>query len=128
MSGFQSISTTSCEVQSELEGANLLPKIAVCNGCCCGRIEKGNKEVPVQKLKQAWKENDLDQNVKLNISTCLGPCSQKNVSLITIDGQRIWLGSLEGEHYDSIIEWAQNIEENSELPDSMKSQRFIPLS
>lgn len=128
MSGFQSISTTSCEVQSELEGANLLPKIAVCNGCCCGRIEKGNKEVPVQKLKQAWKENDLDQNVKLNISTCLGPCSQKNVSLITIDGQRIWLGSLEGEHYDSIIEWAQNIEENSELPESLKSQRFIPLS
>ena len=127
MSGFQSISTTSCEVQSELEGANLLPKIAVCNGCCCGRIEKGNKEVPVQKLKQAWKENDLDQNVKLNISTCLGPCSQKNVSLITIDGQRIWLGSLEGEHYDSIIEWAQNIEENSELPESLKSQRFIPL-
>ena len=128
MSGFQSISTTLCEAQTELEGVNLLPKIAVCNGCCCGRIEKGNKEVPVQKLKQAWKENDLDQNVKLNISTCLGPCSQNNVSLITIDGQRIWLGSLEGEHYDSIIEWAQNIEENSELPESLKSQRFNPLS
>ena len=128
MSGFQSISTTLCEAQTELEGANLLPKIAVCNGCCCGRIEKGNKEVPVQKLKQAWKENDLDQNVKLNISTCLGPCSQNNVSLITIDGQRIWLGSLESEHYDSIIEWAQNIEENSKLPESLKSQRFIPLS
>jgi len=128
MSGFQSISTTLCEAQTELEGANLLPKISVCNGCCCGRVEKGNKEVPVQKLKQAWKENDLDQNVKLNISTCLGPCSQNNVSLITIDGQRIWLGSLEGEHYDSIIEWAQNIAENTELPESLKSQRFIPLS
>ena len=46
----------------------------------------------------------------------------------SIDDQRIWLGSLEGEHYDSIIEWAQNIAENTELPESLKSQRFIPLS
>ena len=128
MSGFQSISTTLCEAQIELDGANLRPKIAVCNGCCCGRIEKGNKEVPVQKLKQAWDEGNLGENVKLTISTCLGPCSRNNVSLITVDDQRIWLGSLEGEHYDSIIEWAQNIAENSELPESLKSQRFIPLS
>lgn len=106
----------------------MLPKVTVCNGCCCGRVEKGNKEVPVAKLKDAWKVNNLSNDVKLNISTCLGPCSQNNVSLITIDGQRIWLGSLEGEHYDSIIEWAQNIAVNSELPENLKSQRFIPLS
>ena len=128
MSGFQSTATSLYEDQFNPEVVRMTTKIAVRNGCCCGRIEKGNKEVPVDKLKQAWKENVLDQNVKLNISTCLGPCSQNNVSLITIDGQRIWLGSLEGEHYDSIIEWAQNIAENSELPESLKSQRFIPLS
>ncbi len=111
-----------------IAGDFLLPKINVCNGCCCGRVEKGNKEVPVSKLKNAWKENNLSNVVKLNISTCLGPCSRKNVSLITIENERFWLGSLEQEHYDSIIEWALNITGNFELPENLISQRFIPLS
>jgi len=131
MCGSPLTTTTLFEYRFDSEVPILQPKIAVCNGCCCGRVDKGNKEIPVQKLKQAWKEKNLGNDVKLSISTCLGPCSRNNVSLITIDSNRIWLGSLEEEHYDSIIDWAQQISVNSEhteIPENLKSQRFIPLS
>ena len=28
--------------------------VVVCNGCCCGRVEKGHSEVPVDLLKDSW--------------------------------------------------------------------------
>ena len=37
----------------------MAPKLLVCDGCCCGRMEKGNNAVPIEYLKNAWKEHDL---------------------------------------------------------------------
>ena len=31
--------------------------VIVCKGCCCGNLEKGYDEVPVEFLEQAWVEN-----------------------------------------------------------------------
>ena len=105
-------------------------RIAVCNACCCGNVAKGNKEVPIQELKQAWKDNGLGQNAKLTISTCLGPCSYKNVVLITNQAERIWLGGIDSdEQYQEIIDWSIILEkENPEakLPDSLSSLRVDP--
>ena len=42
--------------------------VIVCNGCCCGNLEKGYDEVPVEFLEQAWVENKLGQEAQLTIS------------------------------------------------------------
>jgi len=105
-------------------------KITVCNGCCCGRVEKGNKEVPIEDLKQMWRDNGLGQNVKLNISTCLGPCSYNNVVLISNQGERTWLGGIKSdEKYQEIVDWAVVLEKQNplaKLPESLNSIRFTP--
>ena len=36
--------------------SKVLPTMFVCDGCCCGRTEKGHNEVPVSRLKTAWKK------------------------------------------------------------------------
>ena len=33
-------------------------RVTICKGCCCGNVEKGNSEVPIDFLKESWKEND----------------------------------------------------------------------
>ena len=86
------------------------PRLMVCNGCCCGRIEKGNDVVPIDMLKEAWKEYGLDEHVNLSISGCLGPCSMKNVALMMDVNERIWLGNLGTDvHYSALVAWAQSI-------------------
>ena len=103
-------------------------KMYVCNGCCCGRIEKGNDEVPIEDLRLAWEKYELEDAVKLTISGCLGPCSMKNVSLIKTDLGQTWLGNLSGkEHYEALIEWALNVKQNgigTELPELLSNLQF----
>ena len=104
----------------------------ICKGCCCGRIEKGNSEVPVEMLKSAWQEHELSDSVRLNITSCLGPCSMNNVVLFKSDSKSIWLGKLnEMVHYENIIEWIKEIKENDNsvtLPKYLESQKFTPTS
>lgn len=105
-------------------------RVTVCKGCCCGNVEKGNSEVPVDFLKNSWEENDIGNKVKLTISGCLGPCSMNNVCLLTTEEGRIWLGELNGEtHYGALVEWACSVAENGahvELPEILASHRFKP--
>ena len=112
------------------EGGIMSTRITVCNACCCGNVAKGNKEVPVQELRQAWKDNDLGQNAKLTISSCLGPCSHKNVVLITNQAERTWLGGIDSdEQYQEIIDWAVILEKQNpeaKLPGSLSSLKFNP--
>ena len=42
--------------------SKVLPTMFVCDGCCCGRTEKGHNEVPVSRLKIAWKKEKLDKD------------------------------------------------------------------
>ena len=69
-------------------------QLSVCNGCCCGRVEKGHNEVPIDTLKEAWEKHELAEHVKLTISTCLGPCRMHNVSLLKTANERTWIGKL----------------------------------
>ena len=105
--------------------------VVVCNGCCCGRVEKGHNEVPIDALKTAWKEHELDKNVKLTISGCLGPCSMHNVSILKTENGLTWLGGLNGEeHYGALVEWARNVAQHgieTEIPEILVPQRFVRL-
>ena len=56
----------------------------VCDGCCCGRLEKGNDVVPIDMLKSAWEEHGLKEHVKLSISGYIG--SMQYEERLTDDG------------------------------------------
>lgn len=107
-------------------------KFYVCSGCCCGRTEKGNYEVPAELLQPAWLENGLSNQVELKITSCLGPCSMNNVTLIKTPDRSIWLGKLNtAEHFQALISLAEDINQSgdfTDLPDLLKSHKFIPTS
>ena len=53
--------------------------VLVCHGCCCGDVDRGKPEVPVDWLKQEWRKRGLLKNIQLSICGCLGPCDLANV-------------------------------------------------
>ena len=134
MFGFQLTMITSSEVEynyaKALHGDDMIPKVTICDGCCCGRVEKGNKPVPLDELKKIWEERNLGKEVKLSSIHCLGPCSMNNVALLTFEKNRIWVGKLDDEiHYDAIVEWGIKISQNPndfDLPEILKPLRFVP--
>jgi cobaltochelatase CobN len=83
-------------------------QVLFCKGCCCGKTERGLPEVPVDRIKAAWKAEKLNRGVQLTISGCLGPCDLPNVAVIvTAEGTR-WYGRLDrAAHYDALIDWAR---------------------
>ena len=103
-------------------------RVVVCKGCCCGNVSRGHDEVPVEFLKKAWAERNLEREVQLTISGCLGTCEMRNVVLLRTDGVRIWLGRLgEKVEYEAIVEWASNsanIEGAPNLPAVLKKLEF----
>ena len=104
--------------------------VVVCSGCCCGNLEKGHDEVPVDALIEAWEKNSLEDSVELSISGCLGPCSMRNVVLLETDQSQIWLGGLSSDsHYDAVVEWACDFSQRGngcEMPEVLTSQIFTP--
>ena len=110
----------------------MAPRVTICDGCCCGRVEKGNHEAPIEYLRSAWKENELKEQVKLTISGCLGPCKMNNVSLITSGSERIWLGKMNDiEYYEAIVDWAKDIADGSGkliVPEKLAKLQFDPLA
>lgn len=103
-------------------------RVVVCKGCCCGNVSRGHDEVPVEFLKKAWAERNLEREIQLTISGCLGTCEMRNVVLLRTDGVRIWLGRLgEKVEYEAIVEWASNsanIEGAPNLPAVLKKLEF----
>ena len=103
-------------------------RVVVCKGCCCGNMSRGHDEVPVEFLKKAWAERNLEKEIQLTISGCLGTCEMRNVVLLRTDGDRIWLGRLgEKVEYEAIVEWASNsanIEGAPNLPAVLKKLEF----
>lgn len=98
----------------------VLAQIFVCNGCCCGRTEKGHPPVPVDWLKAEFKARKLIRNVQLSISGCLGPCDVPNVVgvLTPLHGMR-WFGLLtEQWQFESLMEWASEVK---------AAQALVPL-
>ena len=41
-------------------------QLFVCNGCCCGRTDKGFPALPVDEFKQQWKKRGIRRRLHLN--------------------------------------------------------------
>lgn len=85
----------------------VIAQIFVCQGCCCGKVEKGNPAVPVDWMKAEFKRRKLIRRVHLTISGCLGPCDVLNVVALWLPEGMRWFGGLEEFwQYAAIMEWA----------------------
>jgi hypothetical protein len=106
-----------------------LAQIFFCEGCCCGRAEKGFPRFPREMIKESWKQLGLNQAIQLTISGCLGPCDLANVFyLLPSDGAGQWFGGLsENWQYETIIHWAEECRTMGllrPLPDTLSGHRF----
>lgn len=105
-----------------------LLQVLVCQGCCCGRVERGKPNVPVDWLKAQWKAARLNPYIQLTISGCLGPCDLPNVvTVLTATGQE-WIGGLtEQAHYDALVAWGRACGETRQVqpfPPELEQRRF----
>ena len=69
--------------------------IFVCQGCCCGNVERGIPEVPLEAFKSQWKARGIRRRVHLTIAGCLGPCAVANVVLLVLYGRTVWFHSID---------------------------------
>ncbi|GAC1466989.1 MAG: hypothetical protein NVSMB9_08120 [Isosphaeraceae bacterium] len=103
-------------------------QVIFCVGCCCGRTDRGLPEVPVERLKAAWKAEKLNRCVQLTISGCLGPCDVPNVAAILTPSAMHWFGLLNGDaDYDAILSWARESVAQGEplpIPESLNGRRL----
>lgn len=109
-----------------------LAQVVICSGCCCGRIDKGKPEIPIDWLKRTWKEKRLLKTVQLTISGCLGPCDIANVVTVISHGTQRWFGGITtNEPFEWLVTWAEEISQTSsyvDLPlelDVYEFQRFL---
>ena len=106
----------------------VLGQILLCDGCCCGRTEKGFKAVPRDWIKQRWKQEKLNSSVQLTISGCLGPCDLANVTCIVSPAGMQWIGGLqEQSQYELLLDWAKASRDAGvliELPAELDRHRF----
>lgn len=100
--------------------AGAVGQLIICEGCCCGRTDRGYSAVPKERLKTQWKARKLNRAIQLTISGCLGPCDLANVVwLIGSAGETIWLGQIaESTQYDELVEWATRCQ---------VAQAFLPV-
>jgi cobaltochelatase CobN len=95
-------------------------QLIVCKGCCCGNTEKGNPPVPLEEFKAQWCKRKLRSRVHLTVSGCLGPCPLANVVLILIDGQVIWLHSINtSAHVTAIYDYLEEV---------LQAGAYVPLT
>jgi cobaltochelatase CobN len=85
----------------------VIGQITVCSGCCCGAVQRGKPEVPLEWLKSEWRSRGLLKTVQLTISGCLGPCDLPNVVRISGSLRDVWVGRLTRfEQYSELADWA----------------------
>jgi (2Fe-2S) ferredoxin len=105
-----------------------LAQLVFCQGCCCGRTDRGRPKLPVEQLKQIWKDEKLNRSVQLTISGCLGPCDLTNVALVMLPEGNVWLGGMEGEAvYEELVAWVRTCHAEDRLvplPERLESLRF----
>ena len=105
--------------------------VIMCRGCCCGDVNKGKPEFPVDWLKMEWKRRGLLKNIQLTISGCLGPCDLSNVASISDAAGSVWLGNIRHQwQYDALLDWASEskaAEVLLPLPREFDELRFDPF-
>jgi len=90
----------------------VIAQVFVCQGCCCGQVERGRPPVPAEWLKQEWRKRGLLKRVQLTISGCLGPCDVPNVVVIVAQQKTVWLGNISRQdQYQSLLDWASRSKE-----------------
>ncbi|HKX29616.1 MAG TPA: (2Fe-2S) ferredoxin domain-containing protein [Blastocatellia bacterium] len=93
-------------------------QLFVCQGCCCGRTERGMPALPLDEFKQQWKERGVRLRVHLTVTGCLGPCPLANVVLILFDGEAIWLHSINSpEHVTEIYDYLEAM---------LRAEQYLP--
>ena len=82
----------------------------ICNGCCCGRTEKGFPELALEEFKSQWKRRGIRRRFHLTISGCLGPCPLANVVLLQFHGRSTWFHSInQAADVDLIYDYVENM-------------------
>lgn len=98
----------------------VIAQVFVCQGCCCGQVERGRPEVPAEWLKQEWRKRGLLKRVQLTISGCLGPCDVPNVVTVVTQEKTVWLGNINRQdQYQSLLDWASRSKDSghaAEIP------------
>jgi hypothetical protein len=105
--------------------------VSLCRGCCCGAVQKGHPDVPVDWMKEQWRLHGIKKSIQLTISGCLGPCDVSNVVSITSGDQTVFLGRLrEFADYAALFQWALASAEAARplpLPAELNERRFDPF-
>jgi cobaltochelatase CobN len=100
----------------------------VCNGCCCGRTDKGFPALPLEDFKRQWKQRGIRRRFHLTVSGCLGPCPLANVVLLQFRGKSRWFHSIGNpEDVDLIYDYVeQMLEAKADLdpPESLAAREF----
>jgi cobaltochelatase CobN len=100
----------------------------VCNGCCCGRTDKGFPALPLDEFKQQWKRRGFRRRFHLTISGCLGPCPLANVVLLQFHGRSMWLHSINhATDVDLIYDYVERMlqgEPDLNLPAELAGRQF----
>jgi nitrile hydratase accessory protein len=101
----------------------------VCNGCCCGRTDKGFPALPLDDFKRQWKQRGIRRRFHLTISGCLGPCPLANVVLLEFHGQSLWFHSInQPEDVNVIYDYVERMllaETIMDVPEALKSRLFV---
>jgi len=100
----------------------------ICNGCCCGRTDKGFPALPLETFKSQWKQRGLRRRFHLTISGCLGPCPLANVVLLQFRGHSTWFHSINDEEdVNSIYDYVERmlqVEAHLDPPEELVGRRF----
>lgn len=109
----------------------VMAHVSLCRGCCCGQVERGRPDVPVDWMKGEWKMRGLKKSIQLTISGCLGPCDVANVVSISSAEGTEWLGRLHHHaDYAALLEWATDSRDAGRvllLPRRLQALRFDPF-
>ena len=85
----------------------VIAQVLICEGCCCGHVERGRPAVPSEWLKEEWRKRGLLKRIHLTISGCLGPCDVPNVVAIVTQTETVWLGNISRQdQYQALLDWA----------------------
>lgn len=102
-------------------------QVILCQGCCCGRTDRGFPAVPIERVKGAWKSGRLNRTIQLTVSGCVGPCDVANVAMVVGPEGNLWFGGLETHHYDLLIGWAERCHAAGSLvpvPADLRAHQF----
>ncbi len=100
----------------------------ICNGCCCGRTDKGFPPLALDDFKKQWKQRGIRRRLHLTISGCLGPCPLANVVMLQFRGKTQWFHSInQPEDVNLIYDHVERMlvaESDLDLPQALASRLF----